>query len=52
MDKLLKWFAMAVTLYFVAVSIYNITQNSSQASLVNNGLVAALGGWLLYYLSR
>ena len=52
MDKYLKWFAMAVSLYFVGVSIYNMTQIATQESLITNGLIAALSGWLLYYVSR
>lgn len=52
MDKLLKWFAMAVAAYFVGISIYNMVTFPAQDTLITNGVVAALAGWLLYYLSR
>ena len=43
---------MAVAAYFVGISIYNMVTFPAQDTLITNGVVAALAGWLLYYLSR
>ena len=52
LEKIVKVLVLLIVAYFVAVSIYNIILNPVQNVIITNSVVAVLGGWLLYYLSR
>lgn len=49
MDTFTRVALLCIGAYMIGITIYNMTQNTSQESLVTNALMAVIGGGLLFF---